>query len=153
MNNIHILPERKQFAYPVTVTLHSPGSQKLALVKAIKEFTYFGLLEAKNLVDAMSSYPQVIKAHRTKEEIDKLKQSLVYCDGCKFDLVDIEQMRNRKLIELGLGDINDLIEEVVEQDTLDLLSKSFSYHDVKSFLTERYKLISEENLKQILNID
>jgi hypothetical protein len=153
MNNIHILPERKQFAYPVTVTLYSAGSQKLALVKAIKEFTYFGLLEAKNLMDEISSYTQVIKAYRTKEEIDKLRQSLTSCDGCKFDLVDIEQMRNRKLIELGLGDINELIEEVVEQDTLDLLSKNFSYHDVKSFLTKRYKLISEENLKQILNID
>ncbi len=62
-------------------------------------------------------------------------------------------MRNRKLIELGIGDINDLVDELAEQDTLELLSKKISYHDVKSFLAERYKLISEENLKQILNID
>ena len=153
MNNIHILPERNQFTYPVTVTLHNAGTEKLKLVKAIREFTYFGLMNSKNLIDQIGSYPQVIKAYRTKKEIDTFKERLTSCQECKFDLVDIEQMRNRKLIELGLGDINDLIEEVVEQDTLDLLSKNFSYHDVKSFLTERYKLISEENLKQILNIE
>jgi hypothetical protein len=153
MDNMHILPQRNEFTYPVTVILHSSGSQKIALVKAIKEFTYYGLFEAKSLTDNINLHQQVIKAYRTKKEIDTFKEKLLNCEGCRFDLVDIEQMRNRKLIELGIGDINDLVEELAEQDTFELLSKKISYHDVKSFLAERYKLISEENLKQILNID
>ena len=87
---MHILPQRNEFTYPVTVILHSSGSQKLALVKAIKEFTYYGLFEAKSLTDNINSQQQVIKAYRTKKEIDTFKEKLLNCEGCRFDLVDIE---------------------------------------------------------------
>ena len=153
MNNIYILPEKEILSYPVTVSLNKSGSQKIKLIKAIKDFTNFGLREAKDLMDNMDNYPQVIKAYRTKEQIQKFKDQLQSCDRCEFNIEDIQQLRNRKLIQLGLGNIDDIIEEIAEQDTMNLLSKSFSYHEIKGLLTERYKLIDVENLKQILNID
>jgi hypothetical protein len=104
-------------------------------------------------MDNIDNYPQVIKAYRTKEQIQKFKDQLQSCDRCEFNIEDIQQLRNRKLIQLGLGNIDDIIEEIAEQDTMNLLSKSFSYHEIKGLLTERYKLIDVENLKQILNID
>ena len=56
-----------------TVVLKEAGASKLAVVKAVKEFTGLGLKEAKDLVDAA---PSNIKEGVTKDEAEGLKKSL-----------------------------------------------------------------------------
>lgn len=55
------------------VVLKSAGSQKLAVVKLVKELTSLGLKEAKELVD---SVPKPLKEAVTKDEAEGLKNQL-----------------------------------------------------------------------------
>ena len=55
------------------VILKSPGTAKLAVVKAVRELTGLGLKEAKDLVDAA---PSEIKKGISKDEAEALKKQL-----------------------------------------------------------------------------
>ncbi len=55
------------------VVLKSPGANKLAIVKLVKELTGLGLKEAKDLVDAA---PSAIKEGVTKDEAEALNKAL-----------------------------------------------------------------------------
>lgn len=55
------------------VILKSPGAQKLAVVKLVKELTSLGLKEAKELVD---NAPKPIKENVSKDEAEALKKAL-----------------------------------------------------------------------------
>lgn len=55
------------------VELKSSGSQKIQVIKAVRELTGKGLKEAKDLVDAA---PKVIKEGVTKEEANEIKKKL-----------------------------------------------------------------------------
>ncbi len=50
------------------VTLKDAGGNKIAAIKAVREFTGLGLVEAKALVEKLG----VIKENATKEEADKI---------------------------------------------------------------------------------
>ena len=50
------------------VTLKDAGAKKIDSIKAVREFTGLGLVEAKNLVESLG----VIKENATKEEADKM---------------------------------------------------------------------------------
>lgn len=56
-----------------TVTLKDAGSQKVAVIKAVKELTGLGLGEAKAIVDGV---PMVVKEKVSKEDADKAKSTL-----------------------------------------------------------------------------
>ena len=55
------------------VTLASFGSNKIAVIKAVRTATGLGLKEAKDLVEAA---PKPVKTGVPKEEADKIKKSL-----------------------------------------------------------------------------
>lgn len=55
------------------VILKSPGGEKIKVIKVVREATGLGLKEAKELVD---SAPKAIKEGLSKEEADKLAESL-----------------------------------------------------------------------------
>jgi large subunit ribosomal protein L7/L12 len=55
------------------VILKSPGGQKLAIVKIVKEITGLGLKEAKDLVDAA---PKPVKEGVNKDEAESIKSKL-----------------------------------------------------------------------------
>lgn len=55
------------------VELTSPGGNKIAVIKVVREATGKGLKEAKDLVDAA---PKVIKEGATKDEAEALKKQL-----------------------------------------------------------------------------
>lgn len=57
----------------VTVTLKEIGQSKIAVIKAVKEITGLGLMDAKKLVD---SCPSPIKEGIKPEEADQLKVKL-----------------------------------------------------------------------------
>ena len=56
-----------------TVELKDAGSQKIQVIKAVREITAKGLKEAKDLVDGA---PQVVKENVKKEEAEELKKKL-----------------------------------------------------------------------------
>ena len=56
-----------------TVHLVSPGGQKIAVIKAVRDITGLGLKEAKELVDAA---PKDVKENVAKDEAEKLKADL-----------------------------------------------------------------------------
>lgn len=56
-----------------TVTLKDAGSQKVAVIKAVKELTGLGLGEAKGLVD---NAPSPIKEKVSKDEAEAAKKAL-----------------------------------------------------------------------------
>ncbi|MCA9364866.1 MAG: 50S ribosomal protein L7/L12 [Candidatus Moranbacteria bacterium] len=64
-----VAPEKTEF----DVELTAAGSQKIAVIKAVREVTGLGLKEAK---DAVDSAPNVIKEGVKKEEAEELKKKL-----------------------------------------------------------------------------
>ncbi len=64
-----VVEEKTEF----DVILTNAGSEKLKVVKAVKEALGLGLKEAK---DAVDSAPKTLKEGATKEEAEKLKEAL-----------------------------------------------------------------------------
>lgn len=57
-----------------TIQLTGVGDQKIEVIKVVRDATEKGLKEAKDLVDAAASGPQVVKEGVPKEEADDLKK-------------------------------------------------------------------------------
>lgn len=57
----------------VTVTLTSAGGSKVAVIKAVREITGLGLVEAKGMVDKA---PSAIKENISPEEAEEIKGKL-----------------------------------------------------------------------------
>lgn len=57
----------------VTVTLTDVGGTKVAVIKAVREITGLGLVEAKGMVDKV---PSVIKENIKPEEAEEIKAKL-----------------------------------------------------------------------------
>lgn len=67
----------------VTVVITSVGAQKVAVIKAVKELTGLGLMDAKKLVDGAT--PIVVKENIKPEDGEKMKETLVAA-GASVDL-------------------------------------------------------------------
>ena len=61
-------------AIEVTVTLTDVGGTKVAVIKAVREITGLGLVDAKKLVDGV---PAAIKENVSPEEAESIKEKLV----------------------------------------------------------------------------
>ncbi len=66
-----------------TVKLTSAGSQKIQVIKVLREVTNLGLKEAKDLVDGA---PAVVKEGVPKDEAEKIKAKFVEV-GATIDIV------------------------------------------------------------------
>ena len=67
------------------VELKEVGAQKIEVIKIVRDVTGKGLKEAKDLVDAAATAPQMIKENAKKEEAEDLKKKLEAA-GAKVDL-------------------------------------------------------------------
>ena len=56
-----------------TVTLKGAGSNKIKVIKAVREITSLGLKEAKELVDNL---PKPVKENAPKDEAEEIKKKL-----------------------------------------------------------------------------
>lgn len=56
-----------------TVELKAAGSNKIGVIKAVRQVTELGLKEAKDLVEAA---PKIVKENVAKEEAEKMKKIL-----------------------------------------------------------------------------
>ena len=60
-----------------TVQLTAIGDKKIEVIKTVRDATEKGLKEAKDLVDAAATEPQVVKEGVGKEEAEELKKKFV----------------------------------------------------------------------------
>ena len=67
-------PEAAAGPSEVTVTLTDVGGTKVAVIKAVREITGLGLVEAKGMVDKV---PSVIKENISPEEAEEIKKKLM----------------------------------------------------------------------------
>jgi len=146
---------KKFYYYGTSLIILKTGTNKLNLVKAIKLFSGMGLKESKEVVDKVSmGIEQVIKVETSTSLslISAVREILSECDGCVWRLSDQEQIRNKKLIDLGMGTKEDLVEYLVEKDLFEILENDKSYDAIYQILKSRYDQFSENTLNQILNI-
>ena len=57
-----------------SIVLTAVGDQKIEVIKAVRDIAGQGLKEAKDLVDAAATGPQVVKEGATKDEAAELKK-------------------------------------------------------------------------------
>lgn len=67
------------------VVLTAVGDKKIEVIKVVRDATQKGLKEAKDLVDAAATAPQVVKENAKKEEADDLKKKFEVA-GAKIEL-------------------------------------------------------------------
>lgn len=67
------------------IELASPGDKKIDVIKVVREVTQKGLKESKDLVDASSTAPQMIKEDVKKEEAEEIKKKFEAA-GAKMNL-------------------------------------------------------------------
>jgi len=68
-----------------TVVLTGVGEKKIDVIKVVRDTTEKGLKEAKDLVDAAATSPQVVKENVKKEEAEELKKKFEAA-GAKVEL-------------------------------------------------------------------
>ena len=68
-----------------TIQMTAVGDKKIEVIKVVRDITEKGLKEAKDLVDAGASSPQVIKENVKKEEAEEIKKKLEAA-GAKVEL-------------------------------------------------------------------
>ena len=59
-----------------SVELKQVGEKKIEVIKAVRDLTGKGLKEAKDLVDAAASAPQMLKENAKKEEAEEIKKKM-----------------------------------------------------------------------------
>ncbi len=67
------------------VLLTAPGDKKIEVIKVVRDVTQKGLKEAKDMVDASASSPQIVKEGAKKEEAEELKKKFEAA-GAKVEL-------------------------------------------------------------------
>ncbi len=67
------------------IFLNEIGDKKIEVIKAVRDITQKGLKEAKDLVDAAASSPQMVKENVKKEEAEEIKKKLEAA-GAKVEL-------------------------------------------------------------------
>ena len=73
--------EKSSFDIEIT----EAGANKIAVIKVVRELTEMGLKDAKDLVDAAATGPQVVKENVKKEEAEELKKKFEAA-GAKVEL-------------------------------------------------------------------
>ena len=67
------------------IELKEVGAKKIEVIKIVRDLTGKGLKEAKDLVDAAATAPQLVKENAKKEEADEIKKKFEAA-GAKVDL-------------------------------------------------------------------
>jgi large subunit ribosomal protein L7/L12 len=67
------------------VVLTAPGDKKIEVIKVVRDATQKGLKEAKDMVDASSAAPQMVKEGASKTEAEDLKKKFEAA-GAKVEL-------------------------------------------------------------------
>jgi hypothetical protein len=132
----------------ITFVLNKPGNSKLNLVRAIKHATGLGLKDSKDIVDESSNNPVMFRKKMTFEDLKEFRELLANTNA-DFTLDDLSQLRRKKLVDLGICDKSDLIEEIISQNIYSIFVEGFSIDKISQLLTNIYSNITEDKLKEI----
>jgi len=74
-----VAPAEEKSVFNIELT--GIGDKKIEVIKAVKDITEKGLKEAKDLVDAAATSPQIIKENVKKEEAEEMKKKIEAAGG------------------------------------------------------------------------
>ena len=127
----------------ITITLHNPGPSKLAVVKSTKEHLGIGLKDAKDLID---SAPWRKDFEMTQTQAEEFVRHLTEC-GSEIEYTDAAYVRTKKLVELGLGDRESMIDVLIEE-SMNKVNR-FDMKSVREELFRIYTSLSDEELERL----
>jgi hypothetical protein len=135
----------------VRFRLDDSGNTKLLLVKAIKDTTGFGLKDSKDFIDLCNDGSATFSKRMTRQEVDEFRRRLSECGGIKYELDDRQSSRNRKLINLGLFEKNDIIDEISKDASHKLIMMSGDVNSIQDFISSLFTHVDEDTLLKIFN--
>ena len=137
-------------SYPIRFILHNAGNNKLQLLKIVKSVTGWDLREAKEIViDETQKNSIMFRMNMLPEQLKDFRDKVTACDGVEFELDGRDRLRNRKLIELGIGDKSDVIEEIVDINIKELFTNGIDTMKIEKLLKRVYSNIDEIKIKEI----
>ena len=151
-NRIYPIYDDDAGLWPVTFILSKAGyTYKLNLVKAIKDFTQWGLKDCKDFVDESSNTPVMFRMKMRTSDLRYFKEKLSSCDNIEYYLDDVHKMRSRKLISLGIADRGDISSELSEIIIHKILNYNLDFDKTKSLIQDILSNFDDEKLKEIYN--
>jgi hypothetical protein len=108
---------RKQI---IRIKLKVGSSNKLQLVKLIKECSELGLKESKDICDRLHSYPDSVQTFEARQDntginyAKKFREEIKNCGGEFIVSGGTGLMREFKMLELGIGDNQDYADFIVD---------------------------------------
>jgi hypothetical protein len=120
-------------------------NNKLALVKMIKDYTKWGLKESKDWVDSLSigkiQYIDVSNPVNFEHELNQI-------GGVKCD--SKSRIRQKKLLDIGIGELSDKIEFFSEELSDDLVRNYGStYSDSLRFFKDFLSKMDEKDIDNL----
>lgn len=138
------------------IKLIRPTTEKIRLVKLIKECTVLELMKAKELFDSIHKFPEQshvipIRDTQVDETGDRINykskfiKELNKMDGQYSVIGDHQWERNLKVLKLGLGEQTDYI-EFIKNYVFD------NFDDSENILKFTLSILSKEQLQQVFNL-
>ncbi len=117
----------------IRIICNSKTKSSLAFVKALKEFSGYGLKEAKDCADSLHANGEVnFDYHGSSSDISQFRKFINELpDGSYIVNGGVEVERERKLLSMGLGTQNEYIDFLsgvnATVDTIEVLRLALSY--------------------------
>jgi hypothetical protein len=131
------------------IKLRSNCLAKLVFVKLIKDTTGLGLREAKDLVDQIcdSEYPTINISFPNLNLLNKFRSEIVnvsFYDEPPIIGLSIEDQRELKMLEIGIGDRSDYINFIAQN----ILTGFGNSDELLIFILQKF---NKEDLIEIIN--
>lgn len=104
----------------IIIKMISVATNKLQLVKLIKDCSELGLKESKDICDRLHSYPGTVQIFEVRHEntginyAKKFRDEIKNCGGEFIVSGGTEFIRDFKILELGIGDNQDYADFIVD---------------------------------------
>lgn len=132
----------------IRIKLIRGASNKLVLVKLIKDCSGLGLKESKDICDRLHSYPGDAQSFEARQDdtginyAKKFREEIKNCGGEFIVSGGKELMREFKILELGIGDHQDYTEFIIDY-------YENNFEDQKEFLKFVLSKLKREELVSI----
>jgi len=132
----------------IRIKLTKGATNKLVLVKLIKDCSGLGLKESKDICDRLHSYPGDAQSFEARQDdtginyAKKFREEIKNCGGEFIVSGGTELMRDFKMLELGLGDNQDYADFIIDYYEND-------FEDQKEFLKFVLSKLKREELVSI----
>lgn len=120
----------------------------LLFVKMVKEHANLGLREAKDFCDRCKEFPDVLFPLFVSDDL-KFKIDIEHNFGDNIKILTKEYQRDIKLMKLGLGDYNDMIDILSSELSYKLSMSKNSKSSIKDMLLDME--LDEETLTKFFN--